>query len=108
MSIEIDSEDAFRDVLLDTDLLLADFYAGWCEPCKWLDLILDSMENELPKGSRIIKIDVEKQLELASKFEIRSVPVLILFKNGHEVWRINGFLMKEGLLQKLDEFSRGT
>lgn len=108
MPIDIDSEATFHDALLASNLVLADFFADWCEPCKWLDLILESMENELPSGSNIIKIDVEKQLELVSKFEIRSVPVLIIFKNGIEVWRMNGFLMKDGLLQKLEEFSRGT
>ena len=108
MPIEIDSEATFHNALSASNLVLADFFADWCEPCKWLDLILESIEIELPKGSNIIKSDVEKQLELVSKFEIKSVPVLIIFKNGKEVWRMNGFLMKDGLLLKLEEFSRET
>ena len=108
MPLEIESEDVFHDTLSAAPLVLADFFADWCEPCKWLDLILESLENEVPIGTVIIKINVEKQLSLSEIFSIRSVPVLIIFKNGQEIWRMNGFLMKDDLLQKLVEFSRGT
>jgi len=108
MPIKIETEAIFHDTISASTLVMVDFFADWCEPCKWLDLILESLEKELPIGAQIVKIDVEKFTELASNFNVRSVPVLVLFKNGQEVWRMNGFLTKEGLLDKFESFSRET
>lgn len=108
MALEIETEGMFHHTLTHNKVVLADFYAEWCEPCKWLDKILVELEKELPLGTEILKIDVEKHQKIALGFEIRSVPVIIIFKDGSEVWRINGFLMKDGLLEKLMEFSRET
>ncbi len=108
MPINIEAENQFHQTLSASKMVLADFYADWCEPCKWLAIILESMELDLPVGTKIVKIDVEKHTELGSIYGIKSVPVLILFKNGIEVWRMNGFLLKDELLEKITEFSRGT
>lgn len=90
------------------DVVLVDFYADWCEPCKWLDLILEKVDLNLSGKVSIVKIDIEKHQELSKKFRIHSVPVLVLFQNGDEKWRINGFLMEEELVKKIHEFSRET
>ncbi|HMT28614.1 MAG TPA: thioredoxin family protein [Bacteroidia bacterium] len=90
------------------DVVLADFYADWCEPCKWLDIILEKVDLSLSGNLSIVKIDIEKHQELSKKFRIQSVPVLVIFQKGEEKWRINGFLMEEELVKKIHEFSRET
>jgi thioredoxin 1 len=77
--------------------VLVDFYADWCEPCKWLEDILVQLKPRVKNYVLISKINIEKAEGVAEKFNVRSVPVLILFKNGNPVWRINGFLTEDEL-----------
>jgi thioredoxin 1 len=77
--------------------VLVDFYADWCEPCKWLEDILVQLKPRVKNYVSISKINIEKAEGVAEKFNVRSVPVLILFKNGNPVWRINGFLTEDEL-----------
>lgn len=104
----INSESEFRAITGASGIVLVDFYATWCEPCKWLDSILESIDSSLPPGSSILKIDSELYANLASEYEIRSVPVLLLFENGKVVWRMNGFKTGPELLEVITSFSRGT
>lgn len=80
-------------------LLLVDFYAEWCEPCKWLDEILKEVAENLPEGVGILKIDVDKELVIASRYHVKSVPTLVLFKKGIPVWRMAGFKMAPELTE---------
>ena len=93
--------DSQHNVLLtEHPFLLVDFYANWCEPCKLLDEILELVKADLQEKIFIQKIDVDQSKELSQKYHVRSVPVLILFKNGKQVWRINGFLTASELLKE--------
>ena len=83
---------------------IIDFYADWCEPCKWLDVILNSIEPRVEGLVSIVKVDIEVFHDLKERFHIRGIPVLILFKQGIEVWRINGFLAENELVDKLKSF----
>lgn len=85
-------------------LVLVDFYADWCEPCKWLDKILEEIDSELSESTTVLKVDSESNTDLSAHFNLKSVPVLILFKDGKEVWRINGFLNGEELVEKINSF----
>lgn len=71
--------------------VLVDFYADWCDPCKWLVPILDEVKKNINGKGEIIKVNIEKDVRLKNLYEIRSVPTLILFKNGKIEWRMNGF-----------------
>lgn len=106
--IEATSEDLFNEVLATKFLVLVDFYAGWCEPCKWLDSILNEVSGDLEKHAVILKIEAEKFQSVAEKFQVRSVPVLLLFKNGQVVWRYNGFKTGPELVEVVASFSRET
>lgn len=108
MIVNIANEAHFNEVISTHNLILADFYADWCEPCKWLDKILIDLAPLLQNAAEIIKIDTEKLTDLRQQNLINNVPVLILYKEGIEVWRINGFLTTNQLLEKVMEFSRGT
>ena len=94
-------ENTFYDIINIEKPVLVDFYATWCGPCKMLAPVLKQVKEELGDKIKIIKIDTDKNQELASKYQIRSVPTMILFQNGKQLWRQSGLLTKEEILAKL-------
>lgn len=85
------SEQDFLNSLPKDKPVLVDFYATWCEPCKYLDEILVDLEGRLGGKAEIMKLDVDEQKELAQFYGIRSVPTLMIFKEGELKWRMAGF-----------------
>ena len=86
------------DSIINSDTpTLIDFFAEWCGPCKVQSPILKEMAGELGGKVKVIKIDVDKNSEIASRYQIQSVPTLILFKNGKLIWRQSGLLTKPQL-----------
>ena len=88
----------------DHPALLVDFYADWCEPCKMLDGILVDVAQNLTGKIHILKVDIDSSAELKNEFDIKSIPTLMLFKNGELTWRMAGFLMANDLTRKIEEF----
>ena len=87
------------DNLINSDSpVLVDFFATWCGPCKVLAPILKSVKDELGDAISIIKIDVDKNQPLASQYQVRGVPTMVLFRNGKQVWRQSGVLQKQDIL----------
>ncbi len=70
----------------DTPVLI-DFYATWCGPCQTMMPVLEQLKEDLGENVKILKIDVDKNKLLASKFQIRGVPAFLIFKNGKQVWK---------------------
>jgi thioredoxin 1 len=93
----------FNDIIKNDVPTLVDFYATWCGPCKTMHPILDDLKKHFGEKIKVLKIDVDKNQQLASILKIRSVPTLILFKSGEKVWRESGvFPLKQliSLVQK--------
>lgn len=90
------------EALVSSDLVLVDFFATWCGPCKMLAPVLDLMVKE-DETLKIVEIDVDQEQELAMKYGVMSIPTLILFKNGHVVSQKLGFMPKELLLKWMEE-----
>ena len=88
----------FKDIINSETPVLVDFHADWCGPCKMLAPILKSVKEELGDAIKIVKIDVDKNQPLASQFQVRGVPTMILFKNGKQLWRQSGVLQKDDLI----------
>ncbi len=91
----------FKTLIQDTRPVLVDFYADWCGPCKMLAPILKEVASELGDQARVIKIDVDKNQELAAQYQVRGVPTLILFRDGEQLWRTSGLMQKQDLLSKI-------
>lgn len=85
-------------------LLLVDFWAEWCGPCKMIAPVLDQIAAEHPEKLRVGKINIDENLDLARRFEVMSIPTLILFKDGEPQLRIIGAKGKGQLLEELHPF----
>lgn len=85
-------------------LVLVDFWAAWCGPCKMVAPILNEIAGEQQGKVRIGKVNVDNQQALAAKFKVRNIPTLILFKNGREVKRFVGVKPKKALMEGIGEF----
>jgi len=89
----------FNSIIQSSTPVLIDFFAEWCQPCKVQSPILHEMAREQEGNLRVVKIDVDKNPEIAARFQIRSVPTLMLFKNGKVAWRNSGVMSKQQLTE---------
>ena len=85
---------SFSEIINKEKPVLVDFFATWCGPCQTMSPILKQVKDELGEAVSIIKIDVDKNKALATKFQVRGVPTFMLFKNGKQVWKQAGLLTK--------------
>ena len=93
----------FQEIINQEKPVLVDFYATWCGPCKMQEPILDEVKNRLGEQVAIIKIDVDKNQQIAGQFGVRSVPTLIIFKKGEIRWRQSGVFFANELERLLKE-----
>jgi len=82
-------------------VVLVDFWASWCAPCRMMAPVLNDVASELTGNSLVGKINIEQHQALAQKFKVRSIPTLILFKNGTEINRFVGIKSKDFLLKEI-------
>jgi thioredoxin 1 len=80
----------FSDLIGSDKPVLIDFYADWCAPCRAMKPILEDLKTKMGDEVSIFKIDVDKNEAIAQQYEIRSIPTLIIFKNGNPIWRKSG------------------
>ncbi len=94
---------SFENIINSEKPVLIDFSAEWCGPCKMLAPILKQVKDSLGDRITIIKIDVDKNQVLASKYQVRGVPTMVLYQNGIQLWRQSGVLTKDQIIKTIIE-----
>ena len=98
--------DDFNKLKNDSKPTLVDFFATWCGPCKMMAPILEEVKNKVGDTANVIKVDIDKNAELAARYRVQSVPTLIMFKNGEAVWRTVGVQQEALLTAKIYEHAK--
>jgi thioredoxin 1 len=93
--------DTTFDKELGNKLVLVDFWASWCVPCKMMAPVLNELSNEVDPSTSIAKVNVEQYQNLAARFKIRSIPTMVLFRNGSEIQRFVGVKSKDFLKKQI-------
>lgn len=94
------TEETF-DAEVKEGLVIVDFYAPWCAPCRFMVPILERLE-----GAKIVKVDVDQEQNLATKYRVSAIPKLMFFKDGVEVFEMLGVYSQEAIQEKIDKFNR--
>ena len=93
----------FSDLINQEKPVLIDFFAEWCGPCKTMSPILKEVKANLGNDISVIKVDVDKNRALASKYQVRGVPTLMLFKKGKQLWRQSGVLSSNDIIKIINQ-----
>jgi thioredoxin len=88
----------FNDIINSDKPVLVDFYADWCQPCKIQSPILQEVARDLNEKVKVIKIDVDKNQDISWRYQVQSIPTIILFKNGTVKWRQVGVTPKQQIV----------
>ncbi|NPD92826.1 thioredoxin [Xylanibacter muris] len=98
--------ESFNDVISGGELVLVDFFATWCGPCKMMHPVLEQVKATLGDRIRIIKVDVDKHGDISAAYRIQSVPTLMLFRKGEVLYRQSGAMSKADLMALLSPFMK--
>ena len=100
--MKIVDQNGFNEAL-NNKYVLVDFYADWCGPCKMVGPVLEELDAENDQLT-VVKVNVDNELGLASKYGVQSIPNMIFFKEGKAVTQIIGFASKDAILDKINPF----
>lgn len=92
----------FTGLLQSEKLVVVDFWATWCGPCRMLSPVLDEVEEEMADKIQVVKVNVDDADEIASQFRIMSIPTLLFFKDGQVVDKTVGAMPKSTLIEKIN------
>ena len=102
--LKITAENFENELLRSDKPVLLDFYADWCGPCKMLSPVLSEIADEYADVLRVAKVNVDDEPELAMKFGVSSIPMLVLFKNGKIISTSVGYRPKDEILNELKPY----
>ena len=98
---KVATNSTFNELIADDKLVIVDFWATWCGPCRMISPILDELEEEMADQIAVVKVNVDDADEIAAQFRIMSIPTLLFFKNGQIVDKTVGAMPKAVLAEKI-------
>jgi len=98
----IGAVDFDREVIKSDKLVVADFWAEWCGPCKMIAPLLDEIAREMPDKVKIVKVNVETEPQVAQQYGIYNIPTLLFFKGGKVIEQVVGTVAKKVLVEKIN------
>ena len=96
----------FQQLIASDKPVLVDFFAEWCGPCKMMDPYLKAVKDKMGEDLTIVKIDIDKNPALASQLKIQSVPTMVLYQRGQQLWRQSGVLSAQQIEQVVRQNTR--
>ena len=99
---KIATNTTFEDLLQDSRLVIVDFWATWCGPCRMLSPLLDEVEEEMADKIVVVKVNVDDADEVAARFRIMNIPTLLFFKGGQIVDKTVGAMPKSALIERIN------
>jgi thioredoxin 1 len=99
--ITINKNNFEEEVLKSEKIVLIDFWASWCGPCRMMSPVIDEIAEEMGENIKVGKINIDEEKELAIKYDVMSIPTFIVFKNGNEAGRSVGVQDKEEIKNML-------
>ncbi|MBW3588062.1 MAG: thioredoxin [Actinobacteria bacterium] len=98
----------FNAEVIDSDLpVLVDFWAEWCHPCRLVEPAVKQIAEENPQAIKVVKLNIDENPDIASRYGVMSIPTLMLFKEGVEKARVIGARPKEAILSEIGSFMNG-
>lgn len=101
MAVELSAGDFEKKI--EKGVALVDFYAPWCGPCKMMSPVIDELSAEYKGKAGIYKVNVDNEPNLANKFQVMSIPTIVIFKDGEAIDQTTGAQNKEGLKKMIDK-----
>ena len=96
------NEEKFQEDVLDKDFVVVDFFADWCGPCRMIGPFLDAIESEM--GISIVKVNIDESPNIAAKYEVMSIPTVMIFKNGERIAENVGAASKARLTEWIKKY----
>lgn len=98
-------KETFADIINGDTPVLVDFTATWCGPCKMMKPVLEELHRRKGEQLRIIKIDIDQSPAAANAYQVQSVPTLLLFRKGQQLWRQSGLIQAASLEKIIDQLT---
>ena len=95
------NKEEFSKIINENEIIVVDFFATWCGPCKMLAPVIENVEKVMP-NVKFIKIDIDQFNDLASEYKIQSVPTLVYIKNKELITKSVGYLDEDALIEKIN------
>jgi thioredoxin 1 len=93
--------ETFSQLIQSSQPVLVDFFAHWCGPCKAMEPVVKEIAQTISGKARVVKVDIDKQQQIAQQYNVSAVPTFMIFKKGNLIWRHPGMIDKNSLLNML-------
>lgn len=100
----IDSDEFVQNVENTNGVVVVDFFATWCGPCKMLGPVFEGVSNKMGDKAKFFKVDIDENLNIAQKYRISAVPTMIIFKDGVPVESLAGFMPEQNITSKVNSY----